>query len=218
MTHSDAIRDGIVDTAIGLAERRSSWEAVRLQEVAAELNIPLDELRGHFRDKDEVAEAWFDRADGAMLAQSQGPGFVLFSPRERLQQLILAWLDALAPHRKVTRQMIYAKLDPGHIHLQLPALLRVSRTVQWLREAARRDTTYLRRALEETGLTAVYVTTFVCWMYDGSHDSERTRRALERNLKAAEWLDHCVYAGWPRTARRTVVSPTAHPAPEEPTV
>lgn len=218
MALSDDIRDGIVDTAIMLAERRSSWEAVRLHEVATELGITLDEVRRHFREKEEVVEAWFDRADGAMLACTQAPGFAALTARERLQTVIMAWLAALAPHRKVTRQMILGKFEPGHVHIQIPGLLRVSRTVQWLREAARRDTTYLRRALEETGLTAVYVTTFVCWMYDGSHDSERTRRALERNLKAAEWLDHCVYAGWPRTARRTVVSPTAHPAPEEPTV
>lgn len=218
MTPSDAMRDGIVDTAIGLAERKSSWEAVRLHEVAAELNIALDELRHHFHEKDELVEAWFDRADGAMLAHAQTPGFILLSPRERLQQLVMAWLDALAAHRTVTRQMIYGKLEPGHIHMQIPALLRVSRTVQWLREAARRDTTHLRRALEETGLTTIYLTAFVCWMYDDSRDSERTRGALARNLKAAEWLDHCLDAVWRRAARRTVVSPGAHPAPEEPTI
>ena len=36
----------------------------------------------------------------------------------------------------ITRGMLAYKLEPGHLHLQLPGLVRVSRTVQWFREAA----------------------------------------------------------------------------------
>ena len=49
-----------------------------------------------------------------------------------------AWLGGMAAHRALTGQMLLYKLELGHLHLQAGALLRVSRTVQWWREAARR--------------------------------------------------------------------------------
>ena len=137
MTDQPDIREAIVDKAVAIAEH-SSWEAVRLFDIAAELNITLDDVRRYFREKEDLIDAWFDRADGVMLNVSEQEDFLSQSPRERLYQLIMAWLDALAAHRIVTRQMIGAKLEPGHIHIQIPAIMRISRTVQWMREAARR--------------------------------------------------------------------------------
>ena len=196
------VRDRIVDTAIELAER-NSWEAVRLHDVAAQLEITLDEVRHHFREKEDVIDAWFDRADSAMLKEAEAAGFLELTPRRRLHRLIMAWLGALAPHRKATRQMIYGKLEPGHIHIKIPGLMRVSRTVQWMREAARRDATYLRRALEETGLTTIYLTTFCCWMRDDSPESTRTSRLLDNCLAAAERLDRAVFSCQIGTRRKT---------------
>lgn len=192
MEAQDPDRERIVDAAIALAEQRD-WESVRLHDVAARLGISLDDVRRHFREKEDLVDAWFDRADQAMLEKAAAPEFQHLSPRERLQRLIMSWLGALAAHRRVTRQMIYGKLEPGHIHIQFPGLMRVSRTVQWMREAAHRDATYVRRALEETGLTSIYLATFFYWMRDESPDAERTRRLLDRLLGAAERLDRLVY-------------------------
>ena len=187
------LREAIVDTAIAIAER-SNWEAVRLFDVAAELDIELDEIRIHFREKEDLVDAWFDRADSQMLRAAETVEFMSLPPRERLQLLIMCWLDALAAHRKVTRQMIGAKLEPGHLHIQIPAIMRVSRTVQWLREAAQRDATSVRRALEETALTTIYLATFAYWMQDDSENSQNTRDFLAHKLKYAESLDHLVYS------------------------
>jgi AcrR family transcriptional regulator len=190
------LRDAIVDTAVAFAER-SSWEAVRLFDVATELNISLDNIRLYFREKEDLVDAWFDRADGQMLKSAETVEFLSLSPRERLLHLIMTWLDTLVAHRKVTRQMIGAKLEPGHLHIQIPAIMRISRTVQWMREAAQRDATFLRRALEETALTTIYLATFAYWMHDASESSQRTRDFLEHKLLVAESLDHRIY-GVPR--------------------
>lgn len=198
MATRDDVLDRIVDAAIELGER-TSWEAVRLHDVADALGVTLDDVRRYFREKEDVVDAWFDRADGAMLRQARSPDFPGLTPRQRLHRLIMTWLGALAPHRKVTRQMIYGKLEPGHIHIQIPALMRVSRTVQWMREAAHRDATYLRRALEETGLTTIYLITFFYWMNDESPGSSATGRFLDGWLALAERLDQAVY-GHPRAA------------------
>lgn len=192
MTNNHDIRDAIVDAAIELAES-SSWEAVRLFDAAVKMKISLDDIRLHFREKEELVDAWFDRADSAMLKLSENADFLALPHPERLNDLIMAWLNALSIHRNVTRQMIGAKLEPGHIHIQVPAVMRVSRTVQWVREAAQRDATYVRRALEETALTTIYLATFVYWMNDTSNDSQNTREFLRHKLQIAETLDHAVY-------------------------
>lgn len=194
MTAATAMRDRIVDAAIELAEHRS-WEAVRLHDVAATLDISLDQVRLHFREKEDLADAWFDRADSAMLRAAVSAEFQALTARERLQHLIMTWLAALAPHRKVTREMIYGKLEPGHLHIQIPGLMRVSRTVQWIREAAHRDATFLRRALEETALTSIYLMTFFYWMRDDSPGSAATGRCLEGWLTDAERLNRRMFGG-----------------------
>lgn len=192
MTSSSSTRDMIVDTALQLAEQRS-WEAVRLHEVAAAAGITLEEVGLHFREKEEVVDAWFDRADSAMRKAAARPDFSDLNTRQRLHLLIMTWLGALASHRKVTRQMIYGKLEPGHVHIQIPGLMRISRTVQWFREAAQQDATYLRRALEETALTTIYLMTFFFWMLDDTPGSERTSKFLDGWLARAETASRYVF-------------------------
>ena len=203
-----ATADQIVDTAVELGER-NSWEAVRLNDVAALLGITLDEVRVHFREKEDIVDAWFERADAAMLKAAQGSDFPYLNSRQRLHRLIMTWLGALYPYRKTTRQMIYGKLEPGHVHIQIPGLLRISRTVQWMREAAGRNATYIRRALEETALTSIYLATFTHWMNDSSSGSVRTSRFLDRCLAIAESVDRMVF-----TRRSTADDENGENAPQ----
>ncbi|HSF49052.1 MAG TPA: TetR/AcrR family transcriptional regulator [Burkholderiales bacterium] len=194
MAPNPELRERIVDVAVQLAERRS-WEAVRLYDVAAAAGLTLDDIRAHFREKEDLVDAWFDRADRAMLMASESADFLALSTRERLHRLLMTWVGALAAHRRVTRQMIYGKLEPGHLHIQIPGLLRVSRTVQWMREAAHRDPSYLHRAIEEAGLTTIYLLTFFYWMHDQSAGSVNTRRFLDGLLGKAQVLSACVFFG-----------------------
>lgn len=177
--------DRILDQALDMAESRG-WEPLRLHQVANAMGISLDDIRRHYREKEDLAEAWFDRADSAMLAAAARPEVQAMAGPDRLEYLIMAWLEALAPHRRVTRQMILGKLEPGHLHVQIPAVLRISRTVQWIREAAGCDASHLRRALEEVALTSIFVTTFCTWLGDDSPGFERTRHRLQRLLARTE--------------------------------
>ncbi|MXS85470.1 TetR family transcriptional regulator [Nitrosomonas sp. HPC101] len=198
---NNPMRDAIIDTAVELAAC-TSWEAVRLYDIAARLAVPLDEIRLYFREKDELIAAWFDRADGCMLNEAESAGFLELTASDRIHHLIMTWLDALAVQRKVTRQMIMSKLEFGHIHIQIPAVMRVSRTVQWIREAAQRDATFMRRALEESTLTTIYLMTFFFWMRDTSENSRHTRQFLKRRLTVAAWFGEKIYGSDP--AKSTV--------------
>ena len=190
MTNQSDLEQSIVDTALVHAEEKG-WESVRLRQVAEALHRPLDEIRLHFREKEEIIDAWFDRADEAMLQACETESFAQGGTREKLHLLVMKWLAALQPHRRVTRQMIIGKLEPGHIHYQVQGLLRVSRTVQWLREAAGISSTLPWRALEETALTAIYLATFTKWMFDDSEGSQSTSRFLQESLNAACRLYPC---------------------------
>lgn len=193
-------RDRIVDTALELAER-DHWERVRLHDIAATLKLSLNDIRAHFREKEDIAEAWFDRADAAMLKRSEAAGFADLETHARIHALIMAWLDALAEHRAPTRQMILGKLEPGHLHVQIPAVLRISRTVQWVREGSGCRAGFVQRALEESVLTTLYLMTFLHWMGDDSPASADTRALLARRLERAKRPHHGIHRVLPAQAQ-----------------
>ena len=56
----------------------------------------------------------------------------------------MRWFDALAPHREVTDQMLREKLYASHPHHWAPMIFNLSRTIHWLRDAARLSPNILR--------------------------------------------------------------------------
>jgi AcrR family transcriptional regulator len=174
----------ILDCALQLAEV-CGWERLHLFDVAARLGVGLDGIAVHYRDKDDLVEAWFDRADQAMLVRAAVADLNDLSADKRLEELLIAWLDSFAAHRTVTAQMLLYKLEPGHIHLQVLGLLRISRTVQWWREAARRETHHLYRIAEESLLTGVYLRSFVHWLRHPGENAADFRALLRNQLRSA---------------------------------
>ncbi len=177
-----ALAERILDQALVLAEA-GGWENLHLHTLADALDIPLGAIQACYAQKDDLVEAWFDRADRAAVQPRDSSGFHELPPAARLERVMLAWLEALQPHRRLTREMLAYKLEPGHLHLQISSLMRISRTVQWFREAAQQDSRGLQRMFEETGLTLVYLITFVRWLYDDSPDTRNTREYLARALR-----------------------------------
>lgn len=188
----DTVKRHIVQAALRLAQAAGSWDAVHVHQVAREAGMSLEELRRYFPDKDAIAEGYFDIADDALLAACKAPGWSALPVRDRVFKAIMAWLDALAPHRRLAREMLGYKLHPEHLHLQARGIARISRTVQWIREVAMLPSVGWRREVEEAALTTMYLTTFASWLADDSPGAERTRRRLRRLAAGAEraalWL------------------------------
>jgi AcrR family transcriptional regulator len=176
------LQDRILDKALEQAEA-SSWEQLHLHAVAESLNITLDEIRQFFPQKDDLVEAWFDRADRTLLSADHAEDFLDLPLYERLLQVIVNWLDALAPHHRLTREMLAYKFEFGHIHLQTLGIMRISRTVQWFIEAACHDTTGLQRILDECALTMIYLTTFARWLFDDSANNRKSKDVLNTALR-----------------------------------
>lgn len=185
MTSKRISAKSILDTALDLATA-NGWEALHLHDVATQMGINLDQIRKYFNQKDDLVEAWFDRADSAMLKDAAAPDYLELTPQERLHRSIMTWLYALSTHREVTHQMLQYKFEIGHVHLQVLGLLRVSRTVQWFLEAAQRRSEHVRRVVEEITVTTMYLATFAHWFRDESPQSERTSALLTTLLTRAD--------------------------------
>lgn len=177
------LAERIVDAAVARAER-VGWDDTRLADVAADLGRPLPEVLAHFRDKDALAGAWFLRAMDAMLGRAEA---VRRRPaRERIEALMLAWFEALAASRTVSAQMIRAKLYPAHPHHWVPLVFSLSRTVQWLRDAAALEAKGARRQLEEIGLSALLLGALAVFCRDQTPNHARTRAFIGRGLAAGD--------------------------------
>lgn len=187
MSKSHNQADTILETALLLAED-CGWESLRLHDVAQRLDIPLSQVHGFYRQKDDLVEAWYDRADRSMLQSAESEDFLSMDKASRFHQLLMAWFDELAKHKTISRDMLLYKLEPAHIHLQVLGVLRISRTVQWFLEAAHSQTTHVSRIAEEVGLTSIYLATFSYWMLDRSKDQQNTRQFLRRRLQQGRFF------------------------------
>jgi AcrR family transcriptional regulator len=178
---SDTSAALILDTALSLAEARG-WERLQLYEVADALGIGLDAIARHYPDKDALVDAWFARAEQAMLARARDEDLAALLPAERLEELLVAWLRALEPHHALAGQMLLYKLEPGHLHLQLGGLHSLSRVVQWWRAGARLRGVWLNRIGQECLLSGLFLRTFCHWLRRPDPDLAETRRYLRRRF------------------------------------
>jgi AcrR family transcriptional regulator len=168
--------DAVLDAALALA-REVGWESLRLRQVAARLDMPLAALRRVYRDQDALADAWFGRLEAAML----GPypdGFADLPEAERAAQAMERWFALAGTERRITLDMLRAKLYPSHLHHWVPLVFNLSRLIQWLREAARLDAGGRRRQVEEIGLTSLFLAALFVWRGEAGADAARTRRII----------------------------------------
>jgi AcrR family transcriptional regulator len=170
----------LVDAALALAEAEG-WSEVRLSRVAERAGVPLPAVGPQFRDVDAIANAWFQRARLAMLevpADEQG-----LAADGRLARVIERWLDTLAAHRRVTGEMLRAKLYPSHPHHWVPMIFDLSRLVHDLLDAARVEGRGRVRQAQEIGLTLIVLETLYDWLRDESSGQERSKARLHRRLR-----------------------------------
>lgn len=205
--HRDELAERIIDAAVAEAEAAGGWHHVSLRRVAETLGIGMIEIGQRFRDKNAIADGWFDRARLATLAAA-GPDLAARPVRERLMILFCRWFDTLAPHRAVTVQMVREKMWPFHPHHWVPLVFNLSRTILWMRDAAGMRAPSPRSEIEEIGLTWLFLATLAVWSCDPTAGQQRTRRFLEQRLMEADSLMVCLFG----TRRGAAGAQTASPS------
>lgn len=179
-----------VRAAVAIARDAGTWDIVRMQDVAETLGVPLANLVRDYPDRDALAEACFDVADRAMLSLCDDATGPKLDVVDRLHRCVLTWLEAL-PEPRIVRGMLAYKFQPEHIHLQALGVMRISRTVQSMREVARLRAVGWRREAEEAALTSIYLAAFGGWLFESSPGAPRTTARLARALRTAHRI-----GGW----------------------
>jgi len=187
MVEESSQEDRIVDAALEMAAERG-WSRVHLHEIAAGLDVSLAEINACFAEKDDIGNAVLARGDAAMLMAADIEGYRDLPPPERLEAAMMAWFKVLTPHKRAVRAILGYKLRLAHVHLMEALVVRLSRTVQWLREVTLLGATGRRQQMEEVGLSVLFCSTVICWLGESGSADERTRNFLRRGLARSDRL------------------------------
>ena len=174
--------NALLDGALELASSQG-WESFTMSQLADRLGVSLADIYPLIKQKDDLAEVLFDRADLNMLKESESEEFQKATQKEKLIRLIHCWLTTLSPYHPMVRQMFAYKLEFGHLHLQAYGLMRISRTVQWILHASDASLTGIHRIKEEIILTQLYLAAVTYWLVQASTSQDLydfLNRLLER--------------------------------------
>lgn len=171
----------ILAMALEMADE-DGWARVSLGAVAKRLEVSLDEIRRHYRDKDALANAWFAQAQREMLKASAEKEMQALSADQRLAGCLDAWFQALDQYPRASRGMLSGKLYFGHPHHWVPLVFDLSRFVHWLLDAADLNSPMPRRQVEEIGLSLLVLGAHRIWMRDPDEGRVAAGRFLSRNL------------------------------------
>lgn len=194
--HGAADEDRIVDAALELAAERG-WSGIALADIAAASQLSLAELYAMFPSKGAILDAFLRRIDratmtGVDIGAADGP------VRDRLFDIIMRRLDALAPHRRAVAAII------GDLPRDPVAALcsgaRLLRSIAWMAAAAGVDTTGLLGPMRVNALAALYAYILRVWLGDEGEDKAKTMAALDRALRQAEMVAQSVPFGRRREA------------------
>ena len=178
----DASPDRIIDVTMELIAGRG-WRNLSLADIASATGLSLAQLYAVFPSKLAVLDAFERRINEQTLTGEVDPEE---SIRDRLFDLVMRRLDALAPHKAAIRALFRdLPRDPAVALCTGPRFLNAMR---WMAESAGVETGGVGGCLRVNGLAAVYLATLRAWLGDDSPDNTKTLAALDRALKQAEFF------------------------------
>ena len=160
-----------------LAEK--SFERIDLGEIATRAGVTLGALRGDFSSTLAILAAHFKTIDRAILDGGEGD-MSEEPPRERLFDVLMRRIEALAPHKEALRSLLRsARRNPG-LAFALNAL--GVRSQQWMLTAAEINAAGPRGMIRAQGLALLFGSVVSTWVRDDDPGLARTMAALDRAL------------------------------------
>jgi AcrR family transcriptional regulator len=177
-------RDKAIDALMALLAEQS-FEDIGLAEVAGRAGLKLSQLRAEFGSTLAIYAAHVKDIDRAVLAG--GDDMTDESPRERLFDVLMRRLEAMAPYKEAVRSMLRsARCNPG-LAVALNAL--AVRSQRWMLEAAGINASGPKGALRAQGAALLFAHVLGVWLHDEDSALDRTMAALDRGLASAERWD-----------------------------
>ena len=175
-----------------LAER--GWEGLSSAEIARRAGTSLAAVYAELPERAALLCALGRRLDEAMLALDPAE-LEGMSVRERLFELIMRRLDAMADYKPALR--VLARRAGREPMLLAAACCNLGRLSRRLLDAAGAEQGRVLALLARRVVGAVYLSTFRVWLDDDTPDMARTLAELDRRLQQAETM-----ARWATGARR----------------
>jgi AcrR family transcriptional regulator len=154
-------------------------EQIGFAEIAQEAGVSLTQLRGEFASKLAILAAHLKAIDRAVLAEDLSD-MAEEPPRERLFDVLMRRLEALAPYREAVRSLIRSAGRNPPLALALNGL--AVRSQQWMLTAAGINASGPRGMMRAQGLAVMFGSVLRTWVRDEDPGLARTMAALDRAL------------------------------------
>lgn len=158
------------------------WRGVTVGRLSSASGIPAGDLVRRFPSRLDLLRLHADAvADQVATGTVPGQGG---TPRDRLFDVLMRGVDALAPHRAGMLRLVGDMRTDGVLAGALAPILH--RSMKRFLEAAELDATGIQGNIRAAGLSAVWLMTIRAWEGDASQDMGPTMAALDRALDRAE--------------------------------
>lgn len=171
----------IVDAFMALAGERRFSE-IDLPDIAERAGVSLGELRAQFDGRLSILSAFSERIDRQVL-DAVGPT-TEESGRDRLFEVLMRRLDALAPYRAAVELISEAARRDPALAAGLHAI--ALRSMRWMMVAAGVSPRRPGRMVRLEGLTLVWLRTLRTFVDDTDADLGATMAGLDKDLRRGE--------------------------------
>ncbi len=175
-------RDRIVDALMTLAAEQP-WNDIEIGDIAREAHVTLAEFRDAFPSKGAVLAGLARRIDRQVL-QGTSDDLAEEPARERLFDVLMRRLDAMAPYKRALRRIAFAlRSDP----LSMLALNGVGlNSMRFMLAAANISTEGPLGRLKIQGTVIAFANTLETWFTDDDPAQARTMARLDREIRRGE--------------------------------
>ncbi len=171
-------RDKIIQAFFALLAERA-FEEIGYADIAARAGVPLATLRQEFGSKLPIVVAYIKAIDHKVLAGGDAD-MTEEPPRERLFDVLMRRLEALAPDRAAIRSLM--RSARRHPSLAFAFNTLALRSQRWMLTAANIDAAGPRGVLRAQGLALLFAAVLRTFLHDEDEGLARTMAALDRAL------------------------------------
>jgi AcrR family transcriptional regulator len=175
-------RGKIVDALMELAAQRR-FEDISVRDICKAAGVSLADFRDAFPSKGAVLAGFSRRIDRAVLAQDSDE-LADQNPRERLFDVLMRRLDAMAPYRDGVREAVaWLKREPSAALAMNQVTLN---SMRFMLEAAGIEAQGVAGAVKLQGLALAWARVLQVWLDDDEPTLSKTMAELDRVLTRGE--------------------------------
>lgn len=182
MAERETARPDVLVVAFELIAERG-WHRLSLAALAERSGASLLEVYRELPSREALFRRLAGRVDEAMLGFDPAE-MVGLPPRDRVFELLMRRLDALAPFKDGLARL--ERQRPADPRPALVAGLGFDRSMAWVQEAAELPSSGVQARLARGLLAVAYLRTLRVWLRDRSADLARTMAELDKQLRRIE--------------------------------